>query len=112
MSRQSRFDARYWMLQQRDANGLPPVNLYSIESGVTVHDIARMTFFENGKADYRKISDIELCTELDQLARSRYGRQSVYQLSLKEKQDIAEHLHRARHLSESQIRRCLVLPKQ
>ncbi|MBQ6689611.1 MAG: hypothetical protein IJN02_10325 [Bacteroidales bacterium] len=97
--------------QQRDANGLPPVNLYSIESGVTVHDIARMTFFENGKADYRMISDIELCTELDQLARSRYDRQSVYQLSLKEKQDIAEHLHRARHLSESQIRRCLVLPK-
>ena len=98
--------------QQRDANGLPPVNLYSIESGVRIHDIARMTFFENGKADYRKISDIELCTELDHLARSRYGRQSVYQLSLKEKQDIAEHLHRARHLSESQIRRCLVLPKQ
>ena len=98
--------------QQRDSNGLPPVNLYSIESGVRIHDIARMTFFENGKADYRKISDIELCTELDHLARSRYGRQSVYQLSLKEKQDIAEHLHRARHLSESQIRRCLVLPKQ
>ena len=75
------------------------------------HEKDRMLVFENGKADYRKVSDIELCTELDQLARTRYGRQSVYQVSLKEKQGIAEHLYRVRHLSESQIRRCLVLPK-
>ena len=76
-----------------------------------MHETDRMLVFESGKADYRKVSDIELCTELDQLARTRYGRQSVYQLSLKEKQGIAEHLYRVRHLSESQIRRCLVLPK-
>lgn len=76
-----------------------------------MHDASKMLIFESGKADYRKISDIELCTELDRLARSIYGRQSVYQLELKEKQAIAEHLYRVRHLSESQIRRCLVLPK-
>jgi len=97
--------------QQKDANELPPVNLGSIESGVNIHDITRMTIFESGKADYRKISDIELCTELDQLAKTRYGRQSVYQLNLKEKQSIAEYLYRTRHISKSQIQRCLVLPK-
>jgi len=70
-----------------------------------------MLIFESGKADYRNMSDIDLCTELDALARNRYGRQSVYQLTLKEKQSIAEYLYRVRHLSESQIRRCLVLPK-
>lgn len=97
--------------QQKDANGLPPINLLSIERGVNMHDESKMLIFESGKADYRSLSDIDLCTELDALARNRYGRQSVYQLTLKEKQSIAEHLYRVCHLSESQIRRCLVLPK-
>ena len=30
---------------------------------------------------------------------------------MKEKNEIAEYLYRTRHLSESQIRRCLILPK-
>lgn len=97
--------------QQKDANGLLPINIHNIERGVNMHEDTRMIIFENGKSDYRKISDIELCTELDNLARTRYDRKSVYQLSIKEKQGIAEHLYRVRHLSESQIRRCLVLPK-
>mgnify|MGYP002514564336 CR=1 FL=1 len=66
---------------------------------------------KNGKADYRKISDMELCTELNNLARNRYGRHSVYQLSLKEKQEIAEYLFRIRHIDEAKIRRCLILPR-
>ena len=97
--------------QQRDSNGIPPVSLICIEQGVNMHDTDRMLIFEAGKADYRNISDIELCTELDRLARNRYGRQSVYQMSLKEKQDTAEYLYRVKHIGESQIRRCLVLPK-
>ena len=71
-----------------------------------------MIVYESGKADYRKISDIDLCTELDLLAQNRYGRQSTYQLTTKEKLMIAEDLYRNRHLSESQIRRCLILSKQ
>jgi hypothetical protein len=97
--------------QQRDADSLPPVNMLSIEHGTGMHDIAKMHSYESGKADYRKISDIELCTELDALARNKYGRHSVYQLTLKEKVEIAEHLFRTRHLNEAQIRRCLVLLK-
>ena len=97
--------------QQRDANNLPPVNISSIERGISMHDITKMQSYENGKADYRKISDIELCTELDTLARNKYGRHSVYQLTLKEKVEIAEHMFRTRHLNEAQIRRCLVLLK-
>ena len=97
--------------QQKDGNTLASVNIDIIEKGVGMHELNRMLSFEAGKADYRKVSDIELCTELDMLARNRYGRHSVYELSLKEKEEIAEHLYRVRHLSESQIRRCLVLPK-
>ena len=97
--------------QQKDGNNLASINIDTIEKGVIIHETNRMLSFESGKADYRKISDIELCTELDGLARSRYNRHSVYELSLKEKEETAEHLYRVRHLSESQIRRCLVFPK-
>ena len=76
-----------------------------------MQDITKMIHFESGKADYRKISYMELCTELDKLAQERYGRHSVYQLSLKEKQEIAEYLYRVRHIDETKIRRCLVLPR-
>lgn len=55
----------------KDGNGLIPINLASIEGG---------------EADYRRISDMELCTELDALARNKYGRHSVYQMTLKEKE--------------------------
>ena len=97
--------------QQRDGNGESPINLMTIEQGVNMHDMTKMSVFENGKADYRKSSDIELCTELDCLARNKYGKHSVYQLSPKEKQDIAESLFRSRHIGIDQIRRCLVISK-
>lgn len=97
--------------QQKDGNSLASVNLEIIEKGVGLHKNDRMHLFENGKADYRKTSDIELCTELDALARTRFEKHSVYELSLKEKEETAEYLYKVRHLNESQIRRCLVLPK-
>jgi len=63
--------------QQKDANNSASINLEIIEKGVGVHGTAQMLAFESGKSDYRKISDIELCTELDTLASTRFGRHSV-----------------------------------
>lgn len=97
--------------QSKDGEGISPINLDLIEKGVNIHRLDRMLIFENGKADYRKMSDIELCTKLDELARMRFGRHSVYQLTQSEKVSIAEELYRTHHLSEAQIRRCLVLLK-
>lgn len=74
-----------------------------------LHPVEKMIVFESGKADYQKISDMDLCVELDNLARMRYGKHSVYQLSLKEKQEIAEKVYRAYRISGSRICRCLVL---
>ena len=108
----NRKSSEEWEKEQcKDGNTMPPVNLTSIEQGVRMHDTSRMIIFESGKADYRKISDIELCTELDCHARRVYGKRSVYELSLSEKQSIAAELDRIRHLSESQIRRCLAFQK-
>lgn len=106
----SRKSSEEWEAEQgKDDNGFSPVNLNSIEKGVNLQDVNKMLVYEHGKADYRKISDMELCTELDALARDRFGRHSVYQLSEGEKQQIASDLYRNRHLNETQIRRCLVM---
>ena len=95
--------------QAKDGNGTAPLNLGNIERGVGLHDIEKMMVFENGKADYRKISDIELCTELDKLARLRFKRHSVYQLADSEKTKIANELHYERHIGSAQIKRCLAM---
>ena len=106
----SRRSSEEWEKEQwKDGVDILPINLSSIEHRASPQEIERMLIFENGKADYRKISDIELCTQLDMIARNKYGRHSVYQLSKKEKQLIAEDLYSRLHISDAQIRRCLVI---
>ena len=106
----SRRSSEEWETEQKkDLDNRPPVNLISIEIGVNMHSPERMLIYENGKADYRKESDMELCKELDVLARTRYAKHSVYQLSEGEKQQIATELYKERHLSEAQIKRCLAM---
>ncbi len=108
----SRKSSEEWEAEQtKDNNRTPIINLSSIEDGIHIQSLDKMLIFENGKADYRKISDIELCTQLDQLAKTVYNRKSVYQLTRHEKEKIAEQLYRKHHLSESQIRRGLAFPK-
>ena len=106
----SRKSCKEWEEEQKkDGNGMAPINITSIEEGVNMHSLEKMLVFENGKADYRKISDIDLCTELDSLARKAYGRHSVYQLTEDEKIKIATELSCKRHLSRAQIQRCLAI---
>jgi hypothetical protein len=108
----SRKSSEEWDLEQKKDGDLSEnhlINIASIEAGVKTHELNKMLWFESGKGDYRKTSDIELCTELDEMARSRLGRHSVYQMTDKEKQEVALELYHTRHLSEAQIRRCLAM---
>lgn len=95
--------------QQKDQNNTPPVNIEAIEKGVRTDSISRMLNFENGKSDYRKPSDIDVCMEIDRNLLPQYKAHSVYTLTMQEKQQIAEHLFRHFHIGEKQIRRCLAL---
>ena len=107
----SRKSSEEWEKEQtKDGNGLGPVNLISIENGILLQSPEQMHVYEAGKADYRKMTDIELCTMLDDLARTRYGKHSVYQLTRQEKAQIAEELYKTLHINETLIRRCLVFP--
>lgn len=95
--------------QEKDKTGAAPVRLDSIEAGVRDQPLEKMLIYENGRSDYRKISDIELCTEIDRKILPRYGKASVYHLSRSEKQEIGNQIYRQYHIPEAQIRRCLVM---
>lgn len=106
----TRKSSEEWAQEQaRDNVDIPSFTLESIERNVKMHDIDKMLMFENGKANYRCISDIELCTEADALSRLRYGKHSVYQLTIQQQRQLAEDLYRKYRTSPERIKRCLVM---
>lgn len=95
--------------QEKDNNGQPPINLSLIEKAINMTSPGEMLINENGKSNYRRPSDIDVCSKIDNNILPEYSKTSVYQLSRQEKQQIAETLYRTLHISESQIRRCLAM---
>lgn len=95
--------------QLKDKNNLPPVTLERIETGVRTDSLEKMLIYEAGKSDYRKPSDIDICSEIDRNILPKFGKSSVYLLTDREKQQIAEYLYRKLHIGEMQIRRCLAM---
>ena len=106
----TRKSSEEWELEQgRDNNNLPPINLSVIEKGINITTLGDMLVNENGKSNYRRPSDMDVCAEIDNNLLPMYSKDSVYQLSRQEKQQIAEYLYRTLHISECQIKRCLVM---
>lgn len=106
----SRKSSEEWEAEQKkDQNNQPPINIATIESGVKTDKTEKLLIYENGKADYKKMSDIDLCTEIDRIIIPSIGGRSVYTISDREKLRIAEHLYRNLNVGEAQIRRCLAI---
>lgn len=106
----SRKSSEEWEAEQsKDQNNSQMINIQSIEHGVNTDSIEKMLVFENGKADYRKLSDIDLCTEIDRNILPKYEKASVYHLSSEEKKYIGNHLYNSLHLNIAQIHRCLAM---
>lgn len=80
--------------QSKDNLQIPPVRLEDIEAGARMQTLEAMMINENGKGNYRKISDIDLCIEIDQFILPEFGKGSVYLLSDQEKRKIAELLYK------------------
>lgn len=93
--------------QEKDNIGANPIRLEDIEQGINGQTKEKMLIYESGRSDYRKISDIELCHEIDRNIIPKYGKASVYHLSRTEKEQIGEFLFRTFRIGEAQIRRCL-----
>lgn len=95
--------------QEKDRLERAPVRLENIEAGIKGQTIEKMLINENGRSDYRKPSDIDICTEIDRNIVPRFGKISVYHLTEREKRQIAELLYRQYRIGENQIRRCLAM---
>ena len=80
-----------------------------VSVGVKADNTERMLIYENGKSDYKRPSDIDICMEIDRNILPKYGKSSIYLLTRQEKQQIAEQLYRNLHIGEKQIRRCLAM---
>lgn len=93
--------------QEKDNIGASPIRLEDIEQGINGQTKEKMLIYESGRYDYRKISDIDICHEIDRNIIPKYGKASVYHLSRTEKEQIGEFLFRTFRIGEAQIRRCL-----
>lgn len=104
----NRISSEEWMKEQeKDQNGKDTISLQRIEAGVSHNSLSDMLKNEHGKSNYKKISDIELCTLID---KSLPSDSSVYTISDRTKERIYRDLikvHRAEHI---QTLRCLSLP--
>lgn len=106
----NRLSSEKWYQEQNDdKNGKMPVTLDIIESGTTNAPIAALLKNEFGKYNKSMMNDMDVCGLVDNDFVPRFGKSSVYQLSTDEKKRIAAVLFREYHISDDQIKRCLVL---
>ena len=95
--------------QEKDKLESLPVRLDTIERGVIGASVHQMLVYENGRADYRRISDIDLCTEIDRKIVQKYGKTSIYHLTENEKRQIGAMLYSQYRVGEAQMKRCLAM---
>ena len=101
--------------QEADNNGRPPITLESFEDLVLQRaasrekTIAEMLRNEKNRGTPLGFNDLQLCELIDNQYVPQYRTRSVYQLSSREKNNIASDLFRRRLAGEAQIRRCLIL---
>lgn len=95
--------------QEKDKLDAGPIRLENIEAGIKDQTLEKMLINESGRADYRKTSDIDLCTYIDRKLLPKYGKASVYHLTRREKQEIGNFLYNQYRITEAQIRRCLAM---
>ena len=106
----SRKSGEEWEKEQcKDMIDVGPIRLEDIEYGIRDQPLEKMLIHESGRSDYRKISDMELCSEIDRNIVQRYGKTSIYGLTVGEKKKIGEMLYRHYHIGERQIKRCLAM---
>ena len=104
----NRTSGEEWQKEQENEGGTA-YTVETIEQGVITSDISAMLKCEYGRENYRRLSDIQVCELIDNEILSRYGVQSVYQLSTKAKIQIANELWNKYHISRDKIERCLVM---
>ena len=69
----------------------------------------KMLYNENGKCNYKKISDTELCSLINDFCITQYHKRSIYFLTDSEKNDLYRFLMNKYNPGTKQLHRCLAL---
>lgn len=106
----SRKTSEDWLREQgKDHNDDAPITIKTIESKVNMTSFEQMLINESGREDYRRISDIELCSEIDRIIRDDLKQKSVYTLSSEEKRNLAKNIQGKYYPTKEQLCRCLAM---
>lgn len=104
----NRLSGENWEKEQsEDRNGHPPIRVEDIERGVRTHGIKTLLANEHGKVNYKAMTDIELCFEIDRNIVQSAGASSLYLMTDSQLKEVARILSRRYHLPKDQIIRCL-----
>ena len=118
-----------WELEQREENSSSPViTLELIEGAGSPDEVRRMKVNEQGRADKRRMTDLELCSLIDKhylpsIYESSRSPVSIYGLSLSSRNDLANRIwedvrsmqarrqdrYPSKTVTEGQLIRCLAL---
>lgn len=108
----NRLSGEEWANEQlKDGNGCAPVTIDSIEQGLEKSELKALLTNEYGKVDYGRKTDEDLCGIIDGEFVPRFGKSSVYQLDISEKDKIASALQNQFHVGGRQLNRCLYFNK-
>lgn len=106
----NRLSGEKWEQEQiQDGTGKSPITLEMIEQGNTYQDIRTMLSNEHGRSNYKTISDLDLCNEIDSKMVIDLGKISVYDLTEREKELIKKKLAKTHIISNKQLNRCLII---
>lgn len=99
-----------WLAEQsKDQENLAPITLDLIESDIHLNTTKQMIFNEGGIGDYRRVSDVEVCEEIDKVLTQELKKPSVYVWTREEKLAAAKYLRTRFNIGESQLYRCLAM---
>ena len=106
----NRLSGEEWRAEQsKDSLDVPPVTIAEIEMGINLQSLDRMLNNENGRLNYRILTDLELCRIIDSHIADQYGKSSVYDLNTGELYDACRHFTRTTHAPIQQVERCIAL---
>ena len=78
-----------WIEEQKGDNTFSaPITLDMIERGVLLTSNDNLLRNERGRSDYKRMSDIELCEEIDRIVVSHFKVPSIYCMSYSNKQEL------------------------
>ena len=102
-------DERWKKEQEEDNNGFPTITPELIEQNTFLTVNSKLLTYEKGRADYKRLSDIELCEEIDSIVISHFKQPSIYMLSYSQRHELYHMIRELYQVSEQQAIRCVAL---